>query len=65
VGEQNSILFGCPGEHVRIVCSREANILDTNNIEIGELAQQTAQDIVVEVLVGNKAQHYAASSDDF
>jgi len=54
-GAQHATFASGPGEHIRVICPREPNVLHTDIVQLWELAQEAAQNIIFEVLVGCEA----------
>ena len=44
-------------EALIIICSRKADILGADDVQIGPSAQQPAKDVVIQVFVGSQAEH--------
>lgn len=48
---------GRPFQHALVIRSREANVLDSNQIDVGISETNASNDVVVEVLVGEQPDH--------
>lgn len=59
VGEDESSLSGSPVEHLIVAGLDKRSVLDPNQVEIREKAEQAAHDAAVEVLDGGEAQGHA------
>lgn len=57
MGKQNTIILGCPSQHLRIFCSGKADILDTDKVNLWRAAKHATYNIVVEVLVSKQSKH--------
>jgi len=57
VRQNNPIVFGCPCQDLRVILSGEANVLDANDVEIRLPEQQAADNVPVEVLIGQQSEH--------
>src|SRR5262245_61806625 len=60
--EYDPVVFGRPGKDGRISSAHQADVLDANYVETRVAELQATDDVVVEVLVGNEAEHGAASA---
>jgi hypothetical protein len=59
--KQNPLLCRSPGKKRFIVDSRQAGVLRTNHIDVRAPPQQRAENVVIEILVGQPAQGYLGS----
>lgn len=57
MGEEDAALVGRSGEKSFVGGSCQSDILGSNDIEIGLFAEERPENIVVEVFVGEPAQH--------
>jgi hypothetical protein len=57
VGKQDAPGACGPLQDLLIRCARKADVLDADDIEIGPAAQQAADNIVVEILIGAERKH--------
>jgi hypothetical protein len=46
-----------PFENRRVICTRQAEILHADNVQVGLSPHDAAKDVIVEIFVGCKAQH--------
>jgi hypothetical protein len=61
MGEKHSFLRSCPCEDCGVVCARQADILNTNHVEVGVSPKYATDDIVIEVLVRGQFEHGTSS----
>jgi len=61
VSQQYAVLLGSPFQYSRITCTREPGILHTQDVQTGPAPKQTANNVVVEVLVSSQTQHLLLS----
>ena len=59
VGKQKASLFGRSFKDYGVACTGKADILNADNIDVRPATEQTANDIVIEVLVSGQEQHSA------
>ena len=59
VGKQKALLFGRSFKDYGVACTGKADILNADNIDVRPATEQTANDIVIEVLVSGQEQHSA------
>jgi hypothetical protein len=57
VGEQDSLMLGGPLENAWVIGARETDILDANQIDAGLAEPDASNDVIVEVLIGEQADH--------
>jgi len=61
VTRQDTPFRRSPSEHRRIVSAAQSRVLNAHDIHCGIAPQQTAQDVIVEVLVEGEPNHLALS----
>jgi hypothetical protein len=57
VGEQDATFSRSPVQDRRIWRLQKPDIVDANEVEIGQTAKKTTQDIVVKILVAQEPNH--------
>src|SRR5262249_2276715 len=55
--EDDAVVLGGPGEDSRVVCLRQAHILNANNVQVGPPAEPPSDGVALEVLVAQQPQH--------
>jgi hypothetical protein len=55
--QEHAIVFRCPSQKRLVVNAGQSDVLRSHNIEIALYAEQSTEDVVIEVLAGQPLQH--------
>jgi len=57
VSQESTVMFRSPRKHVWIICPIKPDILNPNDIDMGSARRQSAQNVVIEILVREESKH--------
>ena len=62
VGDENPIVFRCPSKQIWILVSANLGVECCNDVKIRRARNQTASNVLIEILVGQKTKHRGSKS---